>query len=98
MRSVRIADDVYAALQAMAVPFEDDINDVLRRLVQLAEQRNGAVRTRIPRCAADSRSSRPSTTPDSTGTLTVGSLSTAGRTAAVNTYRSRPIAMQCSAC
>jgi hypothetical protein len=41
MRSVRIADDVYAALQAMAVPFEDDINDVLRRLVQLADQRNG---------------------------------------------------------
>src|SRR5262249_51823289 len=34
MRTVDIADDVYAALQRMAVPFEDDINDVLRRLLR----------------------------------------------------------------
>src|SRR4051812_22970264 len=40
MRPVKIADDVYAALQAMAVPFEDDINDVLRRLLKVADQHN----------------------------------------------------------
>ena len=36
MRTVEIADDIYAALQRMAVPFEDDINDVLRRLLRTA--------------------------------------------------------------
>ena len=34
MPRVEIAHDVYAALQRRAVPFEDDINDVLRRLLR----------------------------------------------------------------
>ena len=36
MRTIQISDDIYAALQRMAVPFEDDINDVLRRLLRTA--------------------------------------------------------------
>ena len=34
MPKIEIAHDVYAALQRRAVPFEDDINDVLRRLLR----------------------------------------------------------------
>jgi hypothetical protein len=34
MPRIEIAHDVYAALQRRAVPFEDDINDVLRRLLR----------------------------------------------------------------
>src|SRR6478609_692207 len=34
MPKVEIAHDVYAALQRRAVPFEEDINDVLRRLLR----------------------------------------------------------------
>jgi hypothetical protein len=34
MPKVEIAHDVYAALQRRAIPFEDDINDVLRRLLR----------------------------------------------------------------
>jgi len=34
MPKIDIARDVYAALQRRAVPFEDDINDVLRRLLR----------------------------------------------------------------
>jgi hypothetical protein len=34
MPKIEIARDVYAALQRRAVPFEDDINDVLRRLLR----------------------------------------------------------------
>jgi hypothetical protein len=34
MPNVEIAPDVYAALQRRAVPFEDDINDVLRRVLR----------------------------------------------------------------
>jgi ethanolamine utilization microcompartment shell protein EutL len=48
MRTVQIADDVYAALQQMAVPFEDDINDVLRRLLKGSSRANG---TAPPRAA-----------------------------------------------
>jgi hypothetical protein len=40
MHTVEIADDVYAALQRLAVPLEDTINDVLRRLV-LSQPTNG---------------------------------------------------------
>lgn len=36
MRTIQISDEVYAALQRMAVPFEDDINDVLRKLLRTA--------------------------------------------------------------
>src|SRR5215475_4540987 len=36
MRTIQISDDIYAALQRMAVPFEDDINDVLRKLLRTA--------------------------------------------------------------
>jgi hypothetical protein len=45
MRTVHIADDVYAALQRAAVPFEDDINDVLRRRLR----RSGEIATPISR-------------------------------------------------
>src|SRR6267378_3146527 len=43
MPKVEIAHDVYEALQRRAVPFEDDINDVLRRLLRddRSKNRNG---------------------------------------------------------
>src|SRR5947208_2104226 len=41
MPKVEIAHDVYAALQRRAVPFEDDINDVLRRLLRADRSTNG---------------------------------------------------------
>ena len=41
MPRVEIAHDVYAALQRRAVPFEDDINDVLRRLLRADRSTNG---------------------------------------------------------
>jgi hypothetical protein len=45
MPKVELAHDVYAALQRRAVPFEDDINDVLRRLLRddRAKHLNGPV-------------------------------------------------------
>jgi hypothetical protein len=42
MPKVEIAHDVYAALQRRAIPFEDDINDVLRRLLRERGVTNGA--------------------------------------------------------
>lgn len=53
MRNVHIADDVYAALQQMAVPFEDDINDVLRRLLKDKARHNGEAARAVPPPAAD---------------------------------------------
>ena len=46
MPKVEIAHDVYEALQRRAVPFEDDINDVLRRLLRddRSKNRNGPPR------------------------------------------------------
>ena len=46
MPKVEIAHDVYEALQRRAVPFEDDINDVLRRLLRddRSKNRNGPAR------------------------------------------------------
>ena len=41
MPKVEIAHDVYAALQRRAVPFEDDVNDVLRRLLRDDRSSNG---------------------------------------------------------
>src|SRR5690242_8070723 len=41
MHTVQIADDVYAALQRVAVPFEEDINDVLRRVLDVPRGTNG---------------------------------------------------------
>lgn len=35
MREIRIDDEVYAALQSMAVPLDDDPNSVLRRVLDL---------------------------------------------------------------
>jgi hypothetical protein len=46
MHSVQLSDDVYAALQGLAVPFEDDINDVLRRVLRLRSQIDGNGRPR----------------------------------------------------
>jgi len=52
MRTVQIADDVYTALQHLAVPFEDDVNDVLRRLLGLSRApSNGKPRSRSDRTA-----------------------------------------------
>jgi predicted CopG family antitoxin len=48
MHTVQIADDVYTALQQMAVPFEDDVNDVLRRLLKGSPRRNGETASRAP--------------------------------------------------
>ena len=41
MPKVEIAHDVYAALQRRAIPFEDDVNDVLRRLLRDDRSSNG---------------------------------------------------------
>jgi len=49
MHTVQIADDVYAALQRVAVPFEEDINDVLRRILDVPRSAKGNGRTRHPR-------------------------------------------------
>lgn len=43
-----IDDEVYAALQEKAVPLEDDINSVLRRLLGLAVQRPVARKSAAP--------------------------------------------------
>jgi hypothetical protein len=55
-----IADDVYAALQARAVPLEDDINSVLRRLLSLETSPRSSVPDShaAPAVAATARSSR----------------------------------------
>jgi hypothetical protein len=68
MRTVHIADDVYAALQRMAVPFEDDINDVLHRLLRRA----GEIATPLPRHRLEEHPhpngrSAPAQPPKSTG-------------------------------
>ena len=49
MHTVQIADDVYAALQRVAVPFEEDINDVLRRVPDVPRNAKGNGHTRHPR-------------------------------------------------
>jgi hypothetical protein len=49
MHTVQIADDVYAALQRVAVPFEEDINDVLRRVLDVPRDTNGKRHARHPR-------------------------------------------------
>ncbi len=50
-----VDDDVYAALQAQAVPLEDDVNSVLRRLLGLAPK----AATRASTSARAAESSQP---------------------------------------
>jgi len=62
MHTVQIANDVYGALQRLAVPFEDDINDVLRRVLHLRQGRannNGDGRPAAREAAALSLSEHP---------------------------------------
>lgn len=51
-----VDDDVYAALQAQAVPLEDDVNSVLRRLLGLSPK---AIPSTPPQLAAESPAKEP---------------------------------------
>ena len=59
MKTVQIADDVYAGLQRLAVPFEDEINDVLRRLLRQA----GEITTPLPKPCPRRPAREPALTP-----------------------------------
>jgi hypothetical protein len=59
MKTVQITDDVYAGLQRLAVPFEDEINDVLRRLLRQA----GEITTPLPGRARSVPVREPALTP-----------------------------------
>lgn len=57
-----VDDEVYAALQALAVPLEDDVNSVLRRLLRLPETGSAASADAdvAPRGGTNGRPRRPS--------------------------------------
>jgi len=55
-----IDDDVYAALQALAVPLEDDINTVLRRLLHLGSDHDaGRESAQVSQSVRDDSPHRP---------------------------------------
>lgn len=83
MRTVQIADDVYAALQQMAVPFEDDINDVLRRLLKGPARQNGTT----PRATAPSADAPEQSVNDSNTVVVHRRVDSNGARIPQSTYR-----------
>lgn len=64
-----VDDDVYAALQAQAVPLEDDVNSLLRRLLELGSGVPSASANR-----AGSKASRPKKTAEKRTRVPKGSI------------------------